>query len=124
VIRVAELSDVDEVIELGSFLHEASVYSRLPFNKAKAGKTISGLIGNENGVVFVAESNGRIIGGIAGGVAEWWFCDVLHAYDYSFFVHPDHRGGRAAYRLLLAFQEWAKIKGCDDMEIGITTGLH
>lgn len=123
-IRPATVEDITEIVELGAVLHETSVYRRLPFDKKKVDDLMTAIIGSEYGVVFVAETDSRIIGGIAGGIAEWWFCDVLHAFDYSFFVHSDYRGTSAALRLFMAFEEWAKIKGADEIDVGITTGIH
>ena len=124
IVRPARLEDVDEIIDLGELLHGESGYSRLPFDRDKVGALICGLISEVDGVVFVAESDGRIIGGIAGGITEYWFCSVRHAFDFSFFVHPDHRGGSAAFRLLCAFERWAKDAGAVEIDIGITTGIH
>ena len=123
-IRVATLDDIETIVSLGERLHVESSYSYLPFNAMKVRYLMAGIIGGDNGVVFVAEKAGEIIGGIAGGVTEFWFCDELHGFDYSFFVHPEHRGGSAAFRLLLAFESWCKNMGAKQMDIGITTGIH
>lgn len=123
-IRVATLDDIDMIVALGAELHSESSYGCLPFNAEKVKCLMCGLIEGGYGVVFVAEKGGKIIGGIAGGVTEFWFCDELHGFDYSFFVHPEHRGGSAAFRLLLAFESWCKSMGATQMDIGITTGIH
>lgn len=123
-IRVATLDDIERIVELGGCLHAESSYGELPFDSVKVSNLMAGLIGGGYGVVFVAEKAGEIIGGIAGGVTEFWFCDELHGFDYSFFVHPEHRGGSAAFRLLLAFESWCKNMGAKQMDIGITTGIH
>jgi len=123
-IRVATLDDVDRISELGESLHSESSYSYLPYDIQKVRHLMAGLIGGGYGIVFVAEKDGEIIGGIAGGIAEFWFCNESHGFDYSFFVHPEHRGGSAAFRLLVAFESWCKRMGCKHIDIGITTGIH
>lgn len=124
-IRPATVEDIPVIVELGSKLHIESSYRCHAFNKDKVAKLMESLIvGGEYGVVFVAEIDGEIIGGIAGGIDEWWFGDTLHAFDFSFFIAPEYRGGSAAFRLLLAFQEWAKIRGAVEIDIGISTGIH
>ena len=122
-IRVATLDDIDRIVEIGKAMHEESSYCDLPFDSVKVSNLMAGLI-DGHGVVFVAEKAGAIIGGFAGGVAEFWFCDSLHAFDYGLFILPEHRGGSAAIRLLSAFEHWAKSMGAVWCDVGITTGVH
>lgn len=122
-IRPATLDDVERLVEFGEMLHAESEYARHTYSRDKVASMMCGLIGGEYGVVFVAESGGEIIGAIAGGIDAFWFGDTLHAFDFSFYVLPDKRGGSAAFRLLLAFEHWAKAKGAVEIDIGITTGI-
>jgi GNAT superfamily N-acetyltransferase len=123
-IRLATLDDIETLVDLGELLHKESSYGYLPFDRLKVCALMAGLIEGGYGIVFVAEKNGKIIGGIAGGVTEFWFCNELHGFDYSFFVHPEHRGGSSAFRLLVAFESWVEGMGAKHMDIGITTGIH
>lgn len=123
-IRVAEEKDIETIVEFGQKLHIESSYSKGSYVCDKVRALMAGLIGSEYGVVFVSEVGGRVVGGIAGGVTEHWFSNDLHAFDYSFYVLPDYRGGSSAFRLLLAFEEWARAKGAIEIDIGITTGIH
>ena len=66
-IRTATLEDVPRLVELGAALHaESPRWSRIPFSPARAAETLTGLILHADGVVYVAERGGQIIGGIAG----------------------------------------------------------
>lgn len=121
-IRAAKHSDVPRLIELGTMLHEISSYSSMAFSPEKAEAFLHELI-NGLGVVFVAEVNGEVVGGMAGGIIDQWFSDDLIAYDYSLFVEPSKRNGVIAVRLIRAFQEWAKIKGAKQIYMGIGTGV-
>lgn len=123
-IRPATLEDIETIVEIGKVMHQESSYRDLPYDCEKVGALMGGLIDGNYGVVFVAENGGEIIGGIAGGVTQFWFCDESHGFDYCFFVHPEHRGGSAAFRLLLAFELWCKRMGAKYMDIGITTGVN
>lgn len=122
-IRAAHLSDVPAIVEIGAVLHCTSSYRDIPFNRAKVAALMQSLI-NGAGVVFVAERDGQVVGGIAGGVAEHWFSDELLGFEYSFFVLPEARHGLIATKLLIAMRTWCKAKGAKSLRIGITTGIN
>jgi GNAT superfamily N-acetyltransferase len=122
-IRPAKLSDVPRIVEVGAVLHHDSTYSAMQFNRAKVAALMESLI-NGQGVVFVAERDGVVVGGIAGGVTAHWFSDELTGFEYSFFVLPEARHGLIAMKLLLAMKAWCKAKGAKTLRIGITTGIN
>lgn len=121
-IRPAKHSDVPRLIELGTLLHVTSSYSTMNFCPDKSAAFLHELI-NGQGVVFVAEVRGEVVGGMAGAVTEQWFSNDLIAYDYSIFVEPSKRNGVIAVRLIQTFQEWARIKGAKQIYMGIGTGV-
>jgi GNAT superfamily N-acetyltransferase len=123
-IRVATFDDIDTLISIGRVMHNESAYKVLSFNDDKVGALLAGLISEPNGVVFIAERAGVILGGFAGGISDFWFGNDSHAYDYGLFILPEHRGGSAAIRLLAAFESWAKDMGAVWCDVGITTGVH
>lgn len=121
-IRPAKHSDVPRLIELGTLLHATTSYSTMSFCPDKSAAFLHELI-NGQGVVFVAEVRGEVVGGMAGAVTDQWFSNDLIAYDYSLFVEPSKRNGVIALRLIQAFKEWAKLKGAKQIYMGIGTGV-
>lgn len=121
-IRAAKHSDVPRLIELGTMLHSGSTYASMNFCPDKSAAFLHELI-NGQGVIFVAEVSGVVVGGMAGAVTDQWFSNDLIAYDYSLFVEPSRRNGTVAIRLIRAFQEWAKLKGAKQIYMGIGTGV-
>ena len=121
-IRPARHSDVPRLIELGTLLHATTSYSTMSFCPDKSAAFLHELI-NGQGVVFVAEVRGEVVGGMAGAVTDQWFSNDLIAYDYSLFVEPTKRNGVIAIRLIQSFKEWAKIKGAKQIYMGIGTGV-
>ncbi|NVZ19519.1 GNAT family N-acetyltransferase [Pseudomonas costantinii] len=121
-IRPAKHSDVPRLIELGTLLHSTTSYSTMSFCPDKSARFLHELI-NGQGVVFVAEVRGEVVGGMAGAVVDQWFSDDLIAYDYSLFVEPSKRNGVIAVRLIQTFKEWAKLKGAKQIYMGIGTGV-
>lgn len=123
-IRSATLDDLPRILELGQLLHEESPrWSRLSFNRAKAAHMIAQLILGGDGVVFVAEQNGVVTGGIAGVATAHWSSDDVIAQEVSFFMAPEARGNMVAARLICALSAWAKLRGAKWLQAGTSTGL-
>lgn len=123
-IRAAKHSDVPRLVELGAMLHRSSGYASLPFSPGKVASFLGELIDGQSGVVFVAEIDGVVVGGMAGGIIDQWFCDEMVAYDYSIFIDPARRSGITAIRLVRAFEEWARLRGARHVQMGIGTQLN
>ena len=122
-VEVATTEDAAEIAALGRRLHDTSVYAGIAYNEPKVEDLMRHLAGGA-GVVFVVRSEGRIVGGIAGSVAPWWFSDEVHGFEYSFFITPEHANGFAAMRLVTALRLWCKARGARVVRMGITTGIH
>lgn len=122
-IRPAQLADVPRIVEIGAELHTSSKYRSVAYSHPKVAALMRSLIEGA-GVVFVAERDGLVVGGIAGGVTEHWFSHDLVGFEYSFFILPEARHGLIATKLLLAMKAWCKAHGAKTLRIGITTGIN
>lgn len=122
-IRPATIDDIPRIVDLGKMLHQESRYAPISFNEEKVATLMRYLI-EKDGVVFVAEVDGEIVGGIAGAITEFWFSSETQAFDYSFFLAPEARHGMQAVRLMSAFENWARIHGARQIDMGITTDIN
>lgn len=122
-IRGAVLDDIEDLVDLGEAMHAVSTYSHISYSRTKVAALIKRLIEGE-GVVFVYEKDGDVIGCLGGGVTEYWFSEELTGFDYSFVIDPAKANGIAALRLIAAFKLWCKAKGARQMKMGITTGIN
>ena len=123
-IRVATLADLPRILALGELLHmESPRWSRLSFNRAKAAHFIAHLIMEPEGVVFVAEQDGLVVGGIAGITSPHWSSDDLVAQEVSFFMAPEARGSMAGVRLVGALRAWGGMRGAKWLQAGTSTGV-
>lgn len=123
-IRAATTADIPALLELGDVLHQESPrYRHRLFDRNKVAAHFQACIDGA-GVLFVATHGERIIGGFCGGIAESWYGGGKTAFDYSFMVHPDYRGGATALRLYRAFEIWAQSMGADVIQVGITTDVR
>ena len=65
-----------------------------------------------SGVVFVAEVSERIVGAVVGVVAPMWFApSVTAAVELAWWVDTEHRMTRIPFKLMHAFEAWAKDRG-------------
>ena len=71
-IRAATKADIPRILELGLMLHATSSFRHIPFDSEKVASMMSDLMDGA-GVVFVAERDGVVVGGLAGGVTEYFF---------------------------------------------------
>lgn len=123
-IRPALYEDIPQLVELGAVMHQESRYRALPYSSSKVFALLASMIEKDSGLLIVAERNGQIVGGFCGLVVEHWFSTSRIATDFALFIHPDHRGGMTAARLLKAFVAWAREQGAEIITAGITTGVH
>lgn len=124
-IRTATFADIPRLVQLGAMLHASSSYASMDFDHGKVTDFLASLVAHQNGgVVFVAEREGVVIGGLAGAVAPHWFSRDLIGFDHSLFLEPGRRHGITASKLVVAFVEYAKAMGAVKINLGITTGIN
>lgn len=124
VVEVATAADLDGVVELGRVIHAASSDSALTYSGPKVRALLEHLIASPTaGVLFVTRSEGRVVGGFAGGISPHLFSEDLVAFDYAFFVKPGARHGMRSAALVQAFVIWAKRRGAKRVKVSATYGL-
>lgn len=122
-VEVATPEDAAEIAALGQILHDTTSYADIPYRAEKVEALMRNLAAGA-GVVFVVRKDGAIVGGIAGGVTEWWFSDERHGYEFSLFVREEARNAYVAVKLVSAFRIWCRKQGAKKVRMGITTGIH
>jgi len=123
-IRVATLNDLERILDLGELLHKESPrWSRLRFSRERAEAMMRFLLTDANGVIFVAERDGLVVGGIAGMIEKHWASDDVVAHEVSFFMAPEARGSMAPTRLICALRAWGESRNAVWLHAGTSTGL-
>ena len=46
------------------------------------------------------------------------------ANDIAFFVDPEFQGANTAWRLIRAYEKWAKQAGATHIELGVSSGIN
>lgn len=125
IVRAATAADIPRLVELGQVMHaESPRFRDFEFLPERLAGSIGNLLGMEHGLCLVAEhADHGIVGGLLAVAVPHYACDLWQASDLAFFVHPQHRGGVAAARLVHAYREWADGFGAM-ASIGLSTGVE
>ena len=121
-MQITPLSDnqFDEFFELVKLM-----VLEAEFNEAKPKREIIwGIHKNPKVAIFVAVKENKIIGFIAGVIGPYFFSTKMRVSDIGFYVAPEYRGSRAAIKLLVQLENWAKENNIADICIGQTTAVN
>lgn len=124
-IRPAVVDDLPRLMFLAVEMHRESRFRTYPFDEGKVGTMYLRLIENASGDCFawVAEAGNGVVGGLMAQIYEPHFSTQRVAGDYGLFLHPKHRGGVAAMRLVKQYKRWAEEQGAIP-ELGNNTGVN
>lgn len=124
-IRFATQQDIGTLIGYWWQYHSQSVFRHLAFDEAKLAKNMSRFIEDQSGAFccFVADGDdGKAHGVLAGQIDTYYFSDDPIAKLIFYWVHPEHRYGPAAVKLMLAFRQWAENRRAAEIMVGVTSG--
>lgn len=122
-VRHAVESDRLQIFRLSVYMHQETDFKNFQFSPEKAVNNIGAWIhgGNER-FLLVAERGQGVVGMLFAALKRPWFGDDLMASEEVFYVHPDHRGSRAAYLLMREFRKTAEALGARHLRAGVATG--
>jgi hypothetical protein len=121
-----DLRDVERMVDMGRLVHDESQFGDLEYAHDKLmAFGANGLTdeGRKKVCLMMAESGSELVGIVVATVSEHWFSRELGASAMLFYVHPDHRGGMAAIKLLHGFRRWANNRRVKRININVTTGV-
>jgi GNAT superfamily N-acetyltransferase len=116
-IRPAKQTDIDTITVLANKMIKGTVFTSI--NKNRIAKILS----VPTAVGFVAESE-EIVGFICGVLHQQFFTQQKFASDMALYVEPKYRGGSVAFRLVKAFENWAKENGASHIWLGQSVGQN
>lgn len=108
IIRTARRDDLMQVFHLGREFG-AELPSYMPLDETKALQTIDRVF--KEGLIIVAEVDGKIVGSIGLIARQWWFSDRWFLGDNWIFVSKDHRKSRIAIQMLKRAKQFADKTG-------------
>jgi GNAT superfamily N-acetyltransferase len=109
-VRTADRFDTPDLIELLRHYRSATPWPRLAdCDNETYIRTVLAHIFAGMGAIFVAEKAGTMIGMlIAIRNNNIWDPDLYVLDELAYWVEPEHRGSRAGYRLIRAYQQYAE----------------
>lgn len=122
-IRLMEMADVVEVIDLGKMMHEESIYSDLDFNPQRLLALAEQVIPSLEYLTLVAEKDAKIVGLCVAYATPHFFGNDLTAGDLAIYMHPDHRGGLLGVQLVKHYIAWCDMKGVKHPMLGVSAGI-
>jgi GNAT superfamily N-acetyltransferase len=123
-IRGATLRDVDRIVELGAGMHAESRYAAFPYDREIAARlAVSHISDGVERCCIVSEVDGSVTGMIGGEITPLMFSRTRVAHDTIFYIEPASRGRFDAFRLVRAFESWAKAQGAAEITLATSTGL-
>lgn len=125
IIRPAEPSDLREIVRMGMAFYEHVKFDDmgLRFDLDDFMDLSLQLIESQDGCFLLGERDGRVAGGIAGELHLWGFCkDQRVAIERWWWIDPDARGTRLAFRLVDGYTDWAKERGAEQVFLACMDG--
>lgn len=110
-VRRGTIEDIDALVDMGERFFAFSAFSEFtPLDPDSVRNSLLSLL--DGGVVFVAEHEQQIVGGIVGMMTSVWFNqNVRTATELAWWVDEEHRTTSAGIKLYRAFESWAAEQG-------------
>ena len=114
VYREAVDDDMMDVYPLCEALYEDSGMNKyVAFNREDMLKTLHLLAHDKNGVLFISEVNGEIVGMAAATIQPWyWNYKVDYCRGLFFYVKPEYRGNGYGKKFLRMIEDRARRLEC------------
>lgn len=122
-IRLATEADLDRSIELGKKMWSESRYRFYDYNEEKTRNFLSTCINHKDGMFFVAEVEGQVVGGVCGWIDTFYFGNDRLLVDILLFVEPGRRGQLVGMQLLKRYTEFGKENGVAQIVISNSTDV-
>lgn len=117
IVRV-EQQHFEQLFSLIEAMVEESIFSYAKPSRTKIQK----LLDYPRGAAFLAYRDNTCVGFMGAVIAPVFFSEYERASDVGFYILPQYRGGREAFKLLKAIEDWAKDQGVSEISIGQTVG--
>lgn len=125
-ITPPSLLDIPPLVELGHVCHLESRFSPLPYDAERVSQRFKHMIDKPLSTTFFVaarHASGQVHGLMIGSIDEYFFCRETVASSIFLLVDPQHRGGLAAIKMVMAFRAWARTRAAAEVYIGVASGV-
>jgi GNAT superfamily N-acetyltransferase len=119
-IREAVAEDeLDILMMVKMFLRETDYPFKFDLNKTQ--ENFEAVLSNPNATIFVADVDGELVGCLVCVVSQPLFSSDVVANELAWYISPDQRNGKAAFKLLKVYEDWAKDMGATSVVMSDTS---
>lgn len=112
-IRQAELKDRESVVKLGWLMWKQSpVYEKYGWSWDKAANMFDRYCQRPRHLMLVVDEEDKIVGMLLANIHSQFYTDINVASQQLFYIHPLHRGGSAAVRMMKKFESFGRHHDC------------
>tara|TARA_R110000822_G_C15285285_1_gene490537 strand:- start:341 stop:790 length:450 start_codon:yes stop_codon:yes gene_type:complete len=112
-IRQAYTSDKGAVLKLGLCMwKESTVYEKYGWSWKKSGDMFDRYCDKPEKLMLVYEKGNEIVGMLLANTHGQFYTDIKVASQQLFYIHPLHRGGSTAVRLMKKFESFGRYNDC------------
>lgn len=123
IIRDATVDDLDTLIDLGSKMHEESLEPYPPIERDHALQYVEMAVAHPGVFLLALAEKDNPVGMITAVAGAYCFSSRLRTASDLLFVLPEHRGGKAAMKLVARYNEWADSLGVWSSTLSVATGI-
>lgn len=88
---------------------------------ARMDEGFDAIMSSPNGVLYVAEVKGEVVGMVAAVLAPSLFSEDNIAVELLWYMKPEYRTARGAFKLMDKYEEWARAK---NVKVASMTDTH
>lgn len=113
--------DIEDLIYLGKF-HRDECGAHLPFDPEWTRKWAEYTVKDTDRTytnIFLAYKDKEPQGFLIGHARPYVFTEAVSATQELWFVRKEYRATRVAYKLIQAFEEWARLRGAVEIFTGV-----
>ena len=123
-VRDLTFEDVPIMVAVGKQMHEESAFAPISWDNEKALRLGYWVIANNEACALIVEVDGERAGMILGAIQKYYFSQETQLLDFLWYVKPEYRSTQAAVKLINAYIEFGKSKGCREVNMQIATNVH
>ena len=114
VYRDATVNDLLSLLPIMVVGFDATGFGKfVALNKETVMATLNVLVANKDGILFVIEVDGEIVGMAAATIQTWyWNENVRYCQQIFCYVNPEHRGEGYGKKLLRIIEDRARTREC------------
>ena len=104
-------------------MHGESEFAGMDWNPEKVRAWITMNVNSPDRLVLCAYDEDELVGMHISGISKFYFGNSTLSQDYLWYVREDYRGTRTGIKLLKMYMNWAKSRGVNRIQAGVSTGI-